>query len=106
MKHTFAIRPPFSLLVICDPSAKVEVPEWKHGASLAASASCILCACHPEQDGPTQVIFGNRNEVQRSGPAVFQGTVKTPGCKIGVETAEGDKMFSMPTRGAETPVRI
>jgi hypothetical protein len=32
--------------------------------------------------------------------------LKTPGRQIAVETAEGDGIFRMPTKGAETLVRI
>lgn len=106
MRHTVSVRPPYSQLVICDPTAQVEVPSWEHGATLAASDSCILCACYPEQDGPTRVIFGGDDDVQLKGLPVFEGTLKTPGRQIALETVEGDGILSMPTKGAETPVRI
>jgi hypothetical protein len=106
MRKTVAVRPQYSLIVICDPTAKVNVPDWPYGASLAASDSCILCGCYPEVDGPTQVTLGTIEDVRPSGPQVFEGTLKTPGFKIALETAEGDSILDMPTKMAETRVRI
>ena len=106
MRHTLAVRPPYSLIVICDPTARVEVPDWPHGASLAASGSCILCGCYPEMDGPTELTFATGDEIPADGRPVFEGTLKTPGYKIALETAEGDGIVSMPTKRTETLVRI
>jgi hypothetical protein len=105
MKQT-TIWPPYSQVVICDPTARVEVPPWKEGVPFVASDTCILFMCYPEIDGPTDIVFGPGGEVHDSGAPVFEGRLKTPGSQIAVETVEGDGIFSRPTKGAETLVRI
>jgi len=106
MKQTISIRPAYSQVVICDPTAKVEVPLWERGAGFAASDTCILFGCYPESDGPTDLTFGVEEEVRGDGPPICELVLKTPGRQIAVESVERDGIFSMPTRGTETLVRI
>lgn len=106
MKQTISIRPAYSQVVICDPTAKVEVPRWERGVGFVSSDTCILFGCYPEPDGPTDLTFGTESEVRGDGPPTCERILKTPGRQIAVETAEGDGIFSMPTKGTETMVRI
>ncbi|HLG48340.1 MAG TPA: hypothetical protein VKY24_19000 [Reyranella sp.] len=106
MRLTTSIRPAYSQVVICDPTAKVEVPLWERGVPFVASDTCILFMCYPEIDGPTGITFGDGDDVQVHGDPICERMLKTPGRQIAVETAEGDGIFSMPTTGTETKVRI
>jgi hypothetical protein len=106
MKQTTSIRPAYSQVVICDPTAKVEVPLWERGVGFVASDTCILFGCYPEPDGPTDLIFGTGDEVRGDGPPTGEFRLKTPGRQIAVETTEGDGVFRMATKGSETRVRI
>jgi hypothetical protein len=106
MKQTVDIRPSYSQVVICDPTAKVEVPLWRKGVPLVASETCILCGCYPDSDGPTELTFGTGKEVFVDSRPLFEGTLKTPGRTIALETVEGDSILSMPTDGTETLIRI
>ena len=106
MRQTTSIRPAYSQVVICDPTAKVEVPLWERGVPFVASDSCILFMCYPEIDGPTGLTFGNGDDVRVQGDPICERMLKTPGRQIAVETAEGDGIFRMPTKGTETMVRI
>jgi hypothetical protein len=106
MKQTVSIRPAYSQVVICDPTAKVEVPLWQRAVPFVSSDSCILFMCYPEIDGPTQLTFGNGEDIQANGEPICERILKTPGWQIAVETAEGEGIFRMPTKGTETMVRI
>lgn len=106
MKQTTLIRPAYSQVVICDPTAKIEVPLWQRGVGFVTSDTCILFGCYPNSDGPTDLTFGTGDEVYGEGTPTCEIVLKTPGCQIAIETPEGDGIFSMPTKGAETLVRV
>jgi hypothetical protein len=106
MKQTTFIRPAYSQVVICDPTAKAEVPLWERGVPFVASDTCILFMCYPEIDGPTELTFGPGEAVGTDGRPTCERTLKTPGRQIAVETVEGDAIFKMATKGTETLVRI
>lgn len=89
MKQTTSIRPAYSQVVICDPTAKVDVPLWERGVGFVASHTCILFGCYPEPDGPTDLAFGTGEEVGGDGPPTCEFTLHTPGRRIAVETVEG-----------------
>lgn len=101
-----ALRPPYSQIVILDPTAKVEVPFWKKGAPLVATDTCILCGCLAEMDGETEFTLATSDSVSIEGSPIFDEIVKTPGRKIALETVEGAPVLDMPTAGTETRVRI
>jgi hypothetical protein len=98
--------PPYCQIVIRDPTAKVDVPEWEKGVPLVATDTCILCSSLPDMDGETEFVLGSNKEVHMEGPAAFEGMLKTPGHKIALRTVEGDVVLEMPTAGPETLVRI
>jgi hypothetical protein len=106
MKQSVSITPPYSQVVICDPTARVEVPLWTEGVPFVASDTYILLMCYPEVDGPTELVFGSGEEVYDSAAPIFEGRLKTPGSRIAVETVEADGIFSMATKGTETLVRV
>jgi hypothetical protein len=106
MKQTISIQPAYSQVVICDPTAKVEVPLWEREVPFVASDTCILFMCYPEIDGPTELAFGTGDEVRADGPPICERMLKTPGRQIAIESVEGDEIFKMPTKGTETLVRI
>jgi hypothetical protein len=106
MKQTITIQPAYSQVVICDPTAKVDVPLWEKDVPFVASDTCILFMCYPEIDGPTELAFGPGDEVRADGPPICERMLKTPGRRIAVEGVEGDGIFSMPTKGTETRIRV
>lgn len=106
MKATIALRPPYSQVVILDPTAKVEVPLWEKGVPLVATDTCILCGCLAEMDGETEFTLATGESVSVEGPPIFDAKLKTPGRKIALETVEGTPVLHMPTAGVETRVRI
>jgi hypothetical protein len=106
VKHITSIRPAYSQILIRDPTAKIEVPLWERGVPFVASETCILFICYPDIDGPTELTFGSGGEVGAEVPPTCERILKTPGRQISIETVEGDGIFRMPTKSAETLVRI
>jgi len=106
MTQTRKFAPPYSQVVIRDPTAKVNVPDWENGVPVVATDTCILCACQPDMDGETEFVLGSNEQVHIEGPSVFEGTLGTPGRKIALKTVEGDVILEMPTPGSRTFVRI
>ncbi len=101
------VRPPYHQIVICDPTAKIEVPLWPRKLPpFVATDTCILCGCQVDIDGETDIAFGSADEVRQEWPPIFDGVLKTPGRKIALETVEGDQILAMATETTETLVRI
>jgi hypothetical protein len=101
------VRPPYSQIMIRDPTAKVDVPLWpRENRPFVATDTCILCACQVDSDGPTDVGFGKGDEVCLAGVPIFTGTLKTPGRRVALKTVEGDAILELPTANTETLVRI
>jgi|SRR3954454_17601799 hypothetical protein len=106
MKLFKMCRPPNHQIVICDPTAKVVVPLWEKGAPWVATDTCILCMCMIDFEGATDLTLGSGSEVELERAPVFDGTLKTPGRRIVVETVWHDPLLQMATTGTETRVRI
>ena len=79
--------PPYCQIIICDPTARVKVPEWEIGGQriVVATDTCISCVCQPDMEGETEFILGPANEVAMQVPPIFEGKLKTRGGKYGWE---------------------
>lgn len=106
MKVSKTCRPPYSQVVICDPTTKVVVPLWEKGVPLVATDTCILCGCMPDMDGDTDFTLGPSAELEIERFRVFETLLKTPGQRIGLENVWGDPLLGMATANVETRVRI
>lgn len=106
MTYTLRARPPYSQIMMRDPSAKVEVPEWKKGVPFVATDTCILYGCYPDMDGETQITVGTADQIDADSSPVFDGMLRTPGHKIVLQTVEGDLILEVATIGDTTPVRV
>src|SRR5262249_10605559 len=72
MSSSTTIRPVNSLIFVSDPAGGA-VPDWIRGALILSTPSCISVGCYPEQDGPTQVVLGKRQDVDPGDPPAFEG---------------------------------
>jgi hypothetical protein len=112
MIHSTKIAPPYSQIVIADPTAPREVPDWKNSPGwpdvvfAAVTDSCILFACFPEMDGETTFKLGSARELDPGTPPVFLSILKTPGLMVALETVEGARVLEMPTLRRESTIRI
>ena len=105
MYSSKTIRPVNSLLFVSDPSGGV-VPEWIRGAMVLSTPSCISVGCHPEQDGPTEVILGPADEVDPGDQPVIDGDLETPGRVVVISTVERKSVLEARVPDTQTRVRI
>jgi hypothetical protein len=108
MPQVKSYAPPYCQILICDPTSKVDVPEWEKGGQrvVVATDTCISCVCLPDMDGETEFTLGTGGEVAMQASPIFEGKLKTPGRKIVLETVEGNQVLEIPTAATETRVRI
>jgi hypothetical protein len=106
MAKSRSIAPPYSQIVIVDPRGKVDVPDWKEGALVLSTNTCIIVACFAEVDGETELTLGKMEEVDTGSEPAFEGKLKTPSRKIALETVEGDAILEARTNHEVTTVRI
>ncbi len=100
------LRPPYSQIVISDPTAEIVVPPWQHAVPFVATDTCVLFACLAETDGETEFKLGYANEIDPGTAPLFDGLLRTPNRTIALDTVEGDRVLDMQTRQTETRVRI
>lgn len=101
------VRPPYHQIMIFDPTTKIEIPLWPRKLPpFVATDTCILCGCQADMDGKTDVAFGRGDEVRIETVPIFEGTLKTPGRQVALETVERDRILELTTANVETLVRI
>lgn len=98
------IRPVNSLIFISDPVGGV-VPEWRDALILSTS-SCISVGCYREQDGPTEVVLGDAQDVDPGISPAFDGDLETPHREVAVSTVEGSKILQSRVPETHTRVRV
>lgn len=97
---------PMNSLLFLSESDGGEPPEPVWGAQILSTASCISFACYPEQDGPTEISLGARNEVDPGTPPAFEGDLETPHRVVIVSTVDRKTVMKMGVPATHTHVRI
>jgi hypothetical protein len=105
MATSLKIAPPYSIVLINDPSGGV-VPAFARDTLVMATASCIAVTCWPEVDGKTEFVMGDAKDVAPGSRPAFEGRVKTPSQRIILETVERKTLLEMPTSQQSTKVQI
>lgn len=100
-----SIAPPYSIVVIDDPTNKV-VPDWVDGPVVTATDACLLVSCMAEIDGETEFTLGDVKDVSPGHHLVFHGVLDTPNSKVVLGTAEGDTILESPTAATKTRIWI
>ncbi len=98
-------------IVVSDPDAKIEVPQWPmNSANMAVrliwTDTCILVGCLMDADGETEFTLGDMHEVDPGRPPVFQGKLETPTHKVSLESVDGRTVLEMSVPRLETAIRI
>lgn len=98
-------------IVVSDPDAKIEVPQWPMNSvnmavRLIWTDTCILVGCLMDADGETEFTLGRVREVDPGRPPVFEGKLKTPTRKISLESVDGRTVLEASVPQLETKVRI
>jgi hypothetical protein len=105
MPHQLTVAPINSLLFLSDvDGGKPPIPVW--GAKILSTPSCISFACYPEQDGPTQITIGNREEVAWTAPPAFEGELETPHRAVIISTVDMQTLVKTAVTNARTHVAI
>lgn len=78
MKQSASIAPSNSIIFIAD-GRDGHVPEIDDFDQPAWSTpSCIIVRCFPQIDGPTQIVLGDKADVDPGSPANFVTLLRTP----------------------------
>lgn len=105
MKKSKIIRPVNSLIFVSDPAGG-EVPDWEYGKLILWTKSCISIACYPEQDGPTNVILGDINDVYPGLPPQYAGELLIPNRVVSVQTVTHEMIVQFDVGKDRVDVRI
>lgn len=98
-------------IVVSDPDAKIEVPQWPMNSvnmavRLIWTDTCILVGCLMDADGETEFMLGEIHEVDPGRLPAFEGKLKTPTRKISLESVDGHAVLEAPVPQLETTIRI
>ena len=100
-----SISPMNSLLFLSDISGgEPPIPVW--GAQIQSTPSCISFGCYPEQDGPTEISLGKRQEVDPGTAPTFEADLETPHRVLIISTVDDKTVMKMDVPNTRTPVRI
>jgi hypothetical protein len=94
MRQVTRISPANSIVFIHGGRGHV-TPLAIRGAQVLATNSCISIACDPEIDGPTDIVFGDVEEVGLDRPPDFEGILRTPDRTVVVTTVDDQTFLSM-----------
>ena len=105
MLNQIKVSPVNSLLFMTDAGGGIP-PEPVWGAKIQSTPTCISFACFPEQDGPTDIVLGPRNEIKPTTFLVFQGDLVTPSRVVVLHTAAQERVLSVNVAKVKTAVCI
>jgi hypothetical protein len=105
MTTSIKVSPPNSIIFIEDSSASVVGPTFlPQVPRIAATSTCIVVCCWPEQDGPTEITM--LHGPMSDDPPVLDQMLETPGREVAVRTVERRKLLHAQVPGTRTRVRI
>jgi hypothetical protein len=100
-----SFAPPNSLVLVMDRSVG-RVPDAMDGGLVAATPSCVAVGTLSEHDGVTQFTLGDEPVQIANDELVFDGTLDTPGLKLGVCSVLNDVILEMPVDHPRTRVQV
>jgi hypothetical protein len=103
MRSTASIRPVNSLLFISDTDGG-SPPTPIRGPMILSTPSCISVRCYPEQDGPTEVVLGDAEDVELGHQPAFEGELETPHRAVVISTVVRETVLEV--RVTETRTRV
>jgi len=96
MAASVKISPMNSIVFISDSNGG-EPPLPMRGELIWSSESCVVVGCFPEQDGPTDITVGARQDVDPGYPVAFEGVLETPNRQIVVSTVMEETVLEWPS---------
>jgi hypothetical protein len=103
--QSIIITPVNSLLFISDLNGG-EPPEPVRGPMVLSTSSCISFCCLPEPDGPTEIVFGDWDEVDPGEPPAFDSELETPNKTVVISAVDLQKVLETRVSDSRTRVRI
>jgi hypothetical protein len=100
-----SVAPPNSLVLVMDIHSGL-VPEEMGTNLVSATESCIAVGCRAECDGPTEIHFGNAQELSPSDLMVFDGDIATPRKKLALCSVLNRELLAADVAGELTHVRV
>jgi hypothetical protein len=100
-----AVSPPYSIILIVDPSDG-EIPSSLNGGLVAATPSCIAVGTRAEDDGLTRISLGSAAELDHGDQLVFEGKIDTPTQKVCVRSVLGVRWLELAVSERQTAVRV
>ncbi len=105
MAKVTSLRPPNSLVFLSDlGGGHPPLPIW--GAQILSTSSCISIACYPEQDGPTEISIGTRDDVDSGVSPTFEAKLETPNRVVVVTTVDDKTVLEMGVASERTYVSV
>lgn len=106
MRQIASISPANSIIVVAD-GQDGKVPEIDDLSRPAwATSSCIIVRCRPDVDGPTEIVLGDRAEVDPGLPASFTSALRTPRRAVQLTEVGGELVLELPVATDITRVTI
>jgi hypothetical protein len=94
------------IIFLYDPdNSDMEVPAHTRGRLVDFNTTCVAVGTRYRAEGPTDVILCDEAQ-SANGVLVFEGMIATPNNVIAVNTSERENWISMPTRSAESLLRV
>lgn len=90
------VAPPHSIIFVNDPTSEVEIPEDIGRGLVWATDTCVAIGTLAEMDGQTTIRLA-RDFPTPEGEVIFEGTIKTPGRLVAINTSEGVALISLTT---------
>jgi hypothetical protein len=105
MSRTIRISPLNSLLFLSDiTGGDPPTPIW--GQQILSTPTCISFVCYPEQDGPTEITFGVRRQVDPGATPAFEGELETPQREVIMTTVDEKIVLKMEVPSRRTHICI
>ena len=105
MSESAKIAPPYSLVLVGDPSGR-EIPNIVAGSVIASTSSCIAVGCLSEVDGETEFTLGATPDVNPGIDPAFEGKLKTPNRMIAVRSVLHETILEATVPEEQTTVRV
>lgn len=97
---------PMNSIVFIHDSAGADGPLPYEHFYILANDQAIIVGCYPEQDGETAITLAGGDEIQMPMEPDFDGTIRTPSCRVVVTTVESEELLDQPVAETMTRIRV
>ena len=105
MIKRFLIAPPYLQFFISDPAAR-NSPHQVERPTVISSGDCLSVLCQYADEGQTELIVGDFDEVADEGGLAYDGSIPTPNKVLWFADAELTELARVPVSTNVTRLRI